>query len=266
MENIEKIWNNILHTNVVNSIVIVLLGLILYKFVIKILDKGEENDKFNLFTSKKRKTYLKHLKSIVRYVFMILTVLVLLKVNGVDISSVLTGVGIIGVVFGLAIQDWLKDIIRGSSILSDDYFQVGDIVKYNDIEGKVLVIGLKTTKIEALATKNVISIANRNIEKIEVVSNFIYVRIPMPYGIPVERAEKAIEDIMAKVKGYNNVKGCRYLGVTELADSSIQYLLEVNCEPQFKLQVRRDTLKSILLGLADNNIEVPFTQIDIHNK
>ena len=88
----------------------------------------------------------------------------------------------------------------------------------------------------------------------------------MPYGIPVEKAEKAIEDIIAKVKEYNNVKGCRYLGVTELADSSIQYLLEVNCEPQFKLQVRRDTLKSILLGLADNNIEVPFTQIDVHNK
>ena len=54
------------------------------------------------------------------------------------------GLGILGVIFGLAIQDWLKDIIRGSSILSDNYFAVGDVVKYKDIEGKVLVIEIKT--------------------------------------------------------------------------------------------------------------------------
>ena len=61
-------------------------------------------------------------------------------------------------------------------------------------------------------------------------------------------------------------KKCRYLGVAELADSSIEYLLEVTCNPINKLQVRRDTLKSILLTLEKNNIEVPYKQIDIHEK
>ena len=76
----------------------------------------------------------------------------------------LAGVGIVSVIIGLAIQDALKDIIRGFSILSEEYFSVGDVVTYGDITGKVLVLGLKTTKIKDISTENIISIANRNIE------------------------------------------------------------------------------------------------------
>ena len=198
--------------------------------------------------------------------FIIITVLIVLKINGVDVSSVLAGVGIAGAIFGLAIQDWLKDIIRGSSIISDKYFSVGDVVKYKDMEGKVLTIGLKTTKIQDLKTSNIVSIANRNIEEIEVVSKFIYVRIPMPYEASIEKAENAINEIVEMIKHNNNVNNCRYIGVTELSDSSIQYLIEVDCNQQFKLQVKRDALRSVLLGLANNKIDVPYTQIDIHNK
>ena len=265
-ENIKNFFNNSWQIQIINSILVILISIIIYKGVVYFLNKSEEKSKSKLFTSNKGKTYIKLLKSIIRYVSIIVTVLIILQANGVNVSSVLAGVGILGVIFGLAIQDWIKDIIRGSSILSDEYFQVGDIVKYNDIEGKVLVIGLKTTKIQDLRTSNIISIANRNIEQIEVVSNFIYVRVPMPYEVSLQKAEKAIDEIKEMIKQNNNVNDCRYIGVTELADSSIQYLLEINCNQQFKLQVKRDALRSILVGLANNKIEVPYTQIDIHNK
>lgn len=264
MEKIQEIWKDIWQTQFINSIVVVLLGLILYRTVIGLINNSEK--KTNFFLSNKGKTYIKLIKSILRYIFILVTIIILLQINGIDVSSILAGVGILGVVLGLAIQDWLKDIIRGTSILSDNYFSVGDIVKYKDIEGRVLVIGLKTTKIQDLALNNVISIANRNIEEIQVISNIVHVNVPMPYGISLDKAEDAINDITKLIKGNDNVNDCRYLGVTELADSSIQYLLEINCNQQFKLQVRRDALRSILAGLADNNIEVPFTQIDIHNK
>lgn len=266
MDNIKLFMEKIWKIQVLNSLIIVVLSIILYKMITYFLEKSEEKNAFKLSSSKKRKTYLKLVKSIIRYIFIIVTILIMLQVNGVDVSSVLTGVGILGVIFGLAIQDWLKDIIRGSSILSDNYFSVGDIVKYKDIEGKVLVIGLKTTKIQDLKTSNILSIANRNIEEIEVVSNLIYINIPMPYEVSLERAEKAINDINEAIKKNNNVDDCKYRGVNELADSSINYLIEVWCNPLYKLQVRRDSLRSILDEMAKNNIEVPFTQIDIHEK
>lgn len=268
MEEIEKILSNIWVTRIINSIIILVLSFILYKLIILFLDKdrSKKNGKFNFFATNKGKTYIKLIKSIVKNVFVIATFFLILQANGIDISAILTGVGLLGVIFGLAIQDWLKDMIRGSSILSDGYFQVGDIVKYNDIEAKVLVIGLKTTKIQDLATSNIISIANRKIEEIQVVSNFIYVKVPMPYEVSLEKAESAIEDIVKLVKENENIKNCVYKGVSELADSCILYLLQVDCNQQFKLQAKRDTLRSILVGLSKHGIEVPYPQIDVHNK
>ena len=216
MDSIKAFLDKIGYVQILNSVIVVIISLILYNGVTYFLGKGEEKGSSKLFTSKKSKTYLRLMKSTIRYVFIIISVLVVLQINGIDVSSLLAGVGIIGVVLGLAVQDWLKDIIRGSSILSDNYFSVGDIVKYKDIEGKVLIVGLKTTKIQDLKTSNIISIANRNIEEIEVVSNLIYINIPMPYETPVEKAEKAISDITNAIKKNDIVNDCLYKGVNDL--------------------------------------------------
>lgn len=266
MENTKAFFDSILYKQIINSIIIVVVSILIYKIITYFLEKSEKKDRYNLFNEKKRKTYLRLFKSLCRYIFFIVTVLILLQINGIDVSSVLAGVGILGVVFGLAIQDWLKDIIRGSSILSDNYFSVGDIVKYKDIEGKVLVIGLKTTKIQELKTGNVMSIANRNIEEIELVSNLVYINVPMPYETTVDKAEKAIGDIVSAIKKNTNVDMCTYKGVNDLADSSIKYLIEISCNPAYKLQVRRDALRSILLEMANNGVTIPYNQIDVHEK
>lgn len=262
----DKLLENQLLMKFIHSIIIVLVSIIIYRIIIYVLRKSEEKAKFKLFTSNKGKTYLNLLISTIRSIFIIVTILVILQTNGINVSSVLAGVGVLGVVFGLAIQDWLKDIIRGSSIISDNYFEVGNIVKYKDIEGKVLVIGLKTTKIKELKTGNIISIANRNILEVQVVSNLIYVKIPMPYEVPVSKAETVVNEIIDMVKTNDNVNDCKYKGVTDLAASYIEYFIEIDCKQEFKLQVRRDALRSILLVLEKNKIEVPYTQIDIHNK
>ena len=266
MEKITEFLDKLFHTQIVSSIIIVIVSLALYRGLIYIMNKSEERDKLKLLENKKNRTYLKLVKSLIRYIFIIITVLILLQVNGVNVSSLLAGVGILGAIVGLAIQDWLKDIIRGSSILSDSYFSVGDIVKYNDIEGKVLVIGLKTTKIQDIKTGNIISIANRNIEQIEVVSNFSYINIPLPYELPVENAEKVINKIVQKANEVEIINSCKYLGINELADSSIKYLIEIDSNLYSKLKARRELIRITLLELEKEGISVPYNQIDVHTK
>ena len=265
MENINKIIEQIFQNKLVSSIIVIAVSFIIYRIIHKLILRSSKDNKLNKM-SKKSRTYLKLVTSIMRYVFIIVTLLIVLQINGVDVSSMLAGVGILSVVIGLAIQDALKDIIRGFSILSDDYFSVGDVIKYKDITAKVLVLGIKTTRVQDVATGNIISIANRNIEQVEIVSHDIYINVPMPYEVNVEKAEKAINDIVTTISDMPNVEHCKYLGVNDLADSSIKYLLAVSCNPELKLQVRRDSLKAVLEQLANNNIEVPYNQIDVHNK
>lgn len=266
MNNIQDIINNTTSKQVFSSIITIIISFLAYKAIGQILTKGEKRANTKMFAGKRGKTYARLMRNILRYVFIIVTVLILLKVNGIDVSSALAGVGIISVIFGLAIQDWLKDIIRGTSIISDSYFSVGDVIKYKETEGKVLMIGLKSTKIEDLKTGNIKTIANRNIEEVDVVSNLVFIDVPMSYELELEKAEEIIAKIVEEIKKNQNVTNCTYIGVHGLEASFINYYLKVECNQLYKLQVRRDCLRTALDVMSKNGVEVPYTQIDIHNK
>ena len=207
------------------------------------------------------------LKSITGYVLVILTGLAILRIFGVDTSSMLAGVGVIGLILGFAIQDALKDIIKGFDIISDNYYRVGDYIKYGDIEfGKVLSVGLKTTRIEDIMTGSIVSIANRNIDQVAVISGDIYLTIPLPYETPVDKAEAVLTEAMKTVAKNPDVKSADYYGLTKLNDSSMDYFVALTCDPGDKLRLRRFALRTIVTTLAEHKIHIPYSQLDIHTK
>jgi small-conductance mechanosensitive channel len=266
-EKLKEFFANETNARLVNSIIAVIICFAIYKVILIVLKKIEKGYQNSDNESKKGHTYFRLFKSTLRYVFFIGVVLLLLQVNGVDLTSLFAGLGIVSVIVGLALQDWLKDIIRGSSILSDGYFAVGDVVNYNGQEGEVLVIGLKTTKIKLLKNQNIVSIANRKIEEIEKVSKEIYINVPISYTVSVREAEEVIRSIVEAVKENDNVINCRYVAVNEITTSLANYYINVTCEePKYKLQVRRDAQRTILEQFEEHNIKVPFTQIDVHQK
>ena len=261
-----EVINDILKNKIIQSIIAIIIVYIVYKIISTIFITNNKVLKEKVSLSNKGKTYVKLLHSILRYIFLGIAILAILKIYNVDITSLLAGVGIVGVVLGLAIQDALKDIIRGTTILSDSYFRVGDVVKYNGIEGEVMALGLKTTRIRDIATENIISISNRKIDEIQIVSKFIYINIPLPYELKLEKAESIVDEISAKAKENNNVKDCIYLGVRDLADSSIKYQIKVEMKPKEKLIALKAVNKTILEVLEKHSIQVPYNQLNIHNK
>ena len=209
---------------------------------------------------------MKLTKSIIRNLFIIITILIILDIYGVDVNSALTGVGIAGVILGFALQDWFKDIIRGGSIITDNYFSVGDVIKYHDSIGKVLVIGLKSTRIQDLDNDNIITIANRNIEEVEIISHVLLVNVPMSYELPLSKAEATIDHIMEAIKKLEHVEDCIYTGVYNLNDSSVSYRLKISVDPLNRLKTRKIILRTVLDVMEKNGIQVPYNQLDIHNK
>ena len=246
------------------SILTIAIGIIIYLIIAKYV--GSRLDANKYLKGNKSKTYFKLFKSINRYLFFIIILMIILNINGVDITSLATGVGVAGIIFGFAIQDALKDVIKGIDIISDSYYQVGDIIRVDNYTGKVLAIGIKTTRIEDIFEKNIVSISNRNIEKVEVLSHMINIDIPLPYELKLNEAEKTIEYILDNIKKIEKVEKAEYTGVNKLDSSSINYQIKVYCQPVHKVQTRRDSLTTIVRCLEEKNISVPYTQIDIHNK
>ena len=263
---LDNLFNVLLSNRIISSIIVIIISFVIYNLLNNFIIKKAGSGKIKFIISNKSETYLKLISSILRYVFIIVTLLIVLQVNNINVSSMLAGVGIVSVVLGLAIQDALKDIIRGFSILSDDYFSVGDVIKYKDIEGKVLVIGLKTTKVKSIINQNIISIANRNIEEVQIISTQLDIEVPLSYDVSKEKAESVIEKCVNEIKNKESVKSVQYKGINKLDDSSINYLIRLECNPEAKPQIRRDSICIIVETLEKNNIEIPYTQIDIHNK
>lgn len=249
---------------VLYSLVALCVSILLYQLISRIIQS--RIDKNQNLHNKKYNTYMRLTKSIIKYVFMLLTVIIILRINGVNITSLVAGVGVLSIILGFAIQDALKDIVKGVDIISDNYYQVGDIIKFQDLTGKVLSIGLKTTKIQDVYTSNIASISNRNIEKVEIISHLIDINLPLPYELKLDEAEKIIRHIIRQIKTIKEIEDAEYRGVNNFSESSIDYKIKAYCQPAVKVQTRRDVLTCILRCLEEKNIHIPYKQIDIHQK
>ena len=105
------------------------------------------------------------LRSVLKYTMLIIVLLVVLADLGVNVSSLVAGLGILTAVLGLAFQDMIKDFIAGVTILIENQFCVGDVVEIDGFKGEVISVGLKTTEIKNAAGQVKI-IANHSIDGI----------------------------------------------------------------------------------------------------
>ena len=89
----------------------------------------------------------------------------ILKLYGVDTTSIIASIGVFAAVIGLAFQDILKDLLAGISIIFDNKFAVGDTVEINGFSGTVIQLGLRTTKIKSF-TGEIKSIGNSSFNEV----------------------------------------------------------------------------------------------------
>lgn len=218
------------------------------------------------FSNKKRKTYLRVLRSTIVAAIVIVVVLTVLQLLGINVNSMLAGVGIASIVIGFALQDAMKDIFRGLEIVSDNYYDIGDVIKFGDNVGQVISINLRTTKIQDINSMNTVSIANRNINQVEVLNGYIYIQAPLPLRIKPAAAKMIMSEIAKKVEKLKKVTSVLDQGVTSITNSSLNYQLQITCDPMDQLQTRRDALGIIVDVLASHKILLPYNQLDVHTK
>ena len=60
----------------------------------------------------------------------------------------------------------------------------------------------------------------------------------------------------------NSVK---YLGVDTLSDSSVRYMVKIECVQDKQWQVRRDALRLVKMTFDREDIKIPYPQIEVHN-
>ena len=255
----------------INPFVYIAIAVIIYLIINRIVSHIFDRHKEKLIEKQLQRviTIKAMIMSIMKYIMVIGVLLASLANFGVDISSLLAGIGIAGAVLGLAFQDLAKDIIAGISIITEGQYEVGDLIEIDDFKGRVVSVGLKTTRIKNYRGKVKI-ISNRKMDELTNYSKFdtlAEVEIEASYDDDPEKVEKALEKVKANLDGnLENATGeIKIFPVTGLKKDGISYKLQCPCAPYKHFKAQRLIRKEIYKVFKENKIKIPYNQIEVHN-
>lgn len=268
MNIIEKILNIICKPKIYVPVLSIVFGYIIYIIIKSGLNRVLKHGRTS-YEAKKIKTAVDLCSNIVKIIIIVVVGIIILEVYGFDTKSIITGLGVFSAVLGLAVQDSIKDFIAGMTIILENYYIVGDIVKFGDFVGEVKELGFKSTKIKN-ADGDVLIIANRNVNQIINLSqskSTVFLKLDVAYEEKVERVEEVIGKLIEELENIQFVekKSVQYLGIDSLNDSSVKYMIKIDCLRDKQWQVKRDALRVVKIIFDKENIKIPYPQIEVHN-
>jgi small-conductance mechanosensitive channel len=148
---------------------------------------------------------------IVRAVLWLLGLVFVLSNLGIQVTSLLTGMGIGGVAIAFALQGVLGDLFASFSIYFDKPFRVGDFITIGTDSGTVEKIGIKTTRIRTLQGEELV-VSNTELTTTRV-QNFkkmqerrIVTQFGITYDTPQDRI-KRIPEVVSQI--FEQLSGVR---------------------------------------------------------
>lgn len=189
-------------------------------------------------------TAIQVIYSLIRLVLIAGCIFSVLQINGIDVSSMLAGVGLVSAFIGLAAQDFLKDIVMGTRMLTDRFFEVGDVVQYGSFEGVVTSFDIRCTKIRSLSDGRVLTVCNRNISEISAYPKEVgtAVTVMLPLAKDPDKIEKAYTKAIARVKEFPEANSVSYLGLTSLTGKMGNYSLLIRTSPEKRASCKANAL------------------------
>ena len=198
----------------------------------------------------------------------IIAIVSVLGIFGIDLTPVLAGLGITGVVLGFALQESISSLFCGVMIALNNPFRVGDWVDIGDISGTVVAMDLMCVTLAAGDNKK-ITMNNKNVWGNTIV-NYSYIerrRIDMIVTVRyTDNLETAKTVIRGLIESYPEVLAdpAVLVEVGEYNDSSISIYVRPWVKPSDYWPVYWRFNAEVLNTLRANGLDMPFNQMDVH--
>ena len=235
---------------------------------------------------------------VINALIILISIIAILKIIGVNLTAVLSGLGIAGAAVAFAAKDSISNVFGSISILMGNVFEQGDWIEAKDLSGTVVEIGLRASTIRTFDNA-LISIPNSELAN-HGVKNWsrrsIGRRIKMSIGVTYESdfsdISQSINDIRAMLKehpgianehtSYQNayrqaklvsdedfkgVKRTTLVYMDEYADSSINilvYCFSRTVDWAEWLKVKEDVMYKIADIIQKNNLNFAYNTLTLH--
>lgn len=246
---------------IIFAVVILILGLIITRFLLWLLGKGLNKTKMDI-------TVTKFTHQIAKIILYVLLITIIMSVLGIPSTSIVTLIGTAGVAIGLALQSSLSNVAGGFLLMITKPFKIGDYIISNGVEGTVAQISIMHTRLDS-ATNQAVFIPNGLAINATIINNSgnDTRRVDMNFGIAYDsdfpKAQKLILDITQKHPLIlDDVPPS--VRVSEHGASAVGISVKVWCRTPDYWNVYYDLNEQILASFKENNIEIPFDQLDVH--
>ena len=225
---------------------------------------------------KRNETISKIAKTTIDIVIWMTAAINFLSSIGVNVASLMTGAGLIGVVVGLGAQTTTRDILAGFFIVGENQYRVGDTIEImvagRLISGKVENISLRITQVRDGDGK-VHPIRNGASEAVTNLS-FKYANVNLLFGVSydtdIDVLEKVINNVGLKMLEDPELKKdiiepIVFVRVNKFLDSS----MEIKCLGRVKAGKQWNVAgifrREIKKAFDENDIILPYPQMVIHD-
>ena len=209
---------------------------------------------------------------VVKVIGIIVLIILIFNLFGIETSSFAAAIASLGVTAGLALQGSLSNFAGGVLILVLHPFRVGDYIKEDahGNEGTVAEISLFYTKLLTLDKKLVVIpngvLANSSLTNASVSQNRqLDLEFSVAYDTDLKKAKQVLLDVALKEDRRVKTEDVRVF-VKELADSSVVLGLRMFIPNNIYWDIRWDLIEAEKEALDAAGIEIPFPQLDVHNR
>lgn len=250
---------------IILTVLIFIIGVQVIKLLRKILKKSLTRARVDIGV-------IQFLDSITKAGMYVVLVVIIATGFGVDAASMAALLGSVGVAVGLAIQGSLSNLAGGVLILLLHPFKVGDYIKEDTggNEGTVSEIQFFYTKLRTPDNRVIIlpngSLANSSMTNVTEASER---RIDIPVGVAYDTdLKKAKEALAAMLENDSAVlkDRDRNVFVDELAASSVRIVARCWVKKEDYWDTKWRLTEETKLTLDKAGIEIPFPQLDVHQK
>ena len=211
------------------------------------------------------------ISSLVRYISVIVVVIWGLSILGVNLTAIVASVGVLSLIIGFGAQSLIEDTITGIFMILENNLKVDDYIVLDDFRGRVRKIGIRTTCIEDDGG-NLKIVNNSDIRNFQNRSEHLSLAvcdIDTSYDDDIRTIEdKLLPALETMYQENSDVFEAVpvYKGIESFGDSGVVIRVTVAAKEENVFMARRRLNRALKIFFDENQIEIPYTQIVVHQE
>lgn len=209
---------------------------------------------------------------IIKYVIWVIAFAFLLETIGVKITVLVAGSAALLVGIGLGLQQTFNDVVSGIILLSERSIKVGDVLEIDDDIVRIQEIGLRTST-AANRDEITIIIPNSLITTNKVINwshqskkTRFKIDVGVAYGSDVDLVIKVLKESALEHSDITD-ESLVDIQFLDFGDSSLDFQVLFFSENIFRIEKEKSDIRKIInRKFIENNINIPFPQMDVHYK